>query len=128
MTAEQNSQAQRRDHVQEFRKWLARLPKDELATVIAHRRDTALPIPPDINSLSTRLLLPGSIALALATCDAAKLALVDALYQVGAELARFSSADVARLHSFSRADAVASLRIQALVSHPDVPVDYVLLS
>ena len=127
MTAEQNSQAQRRDHVQEFRKWLARLPKDELATVIAHRRDTALPIPPDINSLSTRLLLPGSIALAFATCDAAELALIEALSQRGAELAGVSSADVAHLLPFAPDEALETLRNKALVFNPDDRGDYVLL-
>src|SRR5690625_4546715 len=131
MSAEQKPQvhrkAQHRDQVQEFRKWLATLSKDDLAAVLHHRRDTAVPIPPDINSLSTRLLLPGSIALALATCDAAELALIEALSQRGAELAGVSSADVAHLLPFAPDEALATLRNKALVFNPGDKDDYVLL-
>src|SRR5690625_127569 len=105
MSAEQKSQvhrkAQHRDQVQEFRKWLATLSKDDLAAVLHHRRDTAVPIPPDINSLSTRMLLPGSIALALATCTAAELAVIEALSQRGAELGPVSLEDITPLLSRS---------------------------
>ena len=123
MSAEQKSQvhrkAQHRDQVQEFRKWLATLSKDDLAAVLHHRRDTAVPIPPDINSLSTRMLLPGSIALALATCTAAELAIIEALSQRGAELSPVSREEITPLLSFAPEESLSALRTKALIFNPN---------
>src|SRR5699024_8364051 len=99
----------------------------DLAAVLHHRRDTAVPIHPDINSLSTRMLLPGSIALALATCTAAELAIIEALSQRGAELSPVSREEITPLLSFALEDALSALRTIALIFIPKGDDSLVLL-
>src|SRR5699024_8469233 len=127
MSAAQKSSPQRRDQVKEFKNWLATLSKSDLDAVLSHRRDTAIPIPPDINALATRMLLPGSIALALSRCTAAELAIIEALSRTGAELQPVAVADIAPLLPLAPQPALASLRSKALSFNAGAPDSYSLL-
>ena len=127
MSAAQKSSPQRRDQVKEFKNWLATLSKSDLDAVLSHRRDTAIPIPPDINALATRMLLPGSIALALSRCTAAELAIIEALSRTGAELQPVAVADIAPLLPFAPEPALESLRSKALIFNAGTPDSYSLL-
>lgn len=96
----------------DFRRWLASLQDTELETIIAQRPDTALPLPPGIASLATRLLLRASIARALTTCTAAELAALEALAVAGAELTPVAMDD---LPEHATKGAVQALADKALV-------------
>ena len=104
-----------RDQVKEFRKWLATLEKQDLEALLSNRHDTAIPVPPDISALATRMLLPGSIAMALASCTAAELAVIEALSGHGAELAPVTADDFAKVLDFDPRDQLSSLRSKALI-------------
>lgn len=119
MSAAQKSSTKPRDQVHEFGNWLATLDKPDLEAVLSNRPDTAIPVPPDINALATRMLLPGSIAMALAGCTAAELAVIEALSRKGAELDPVKLSEIAPLLPFTPGDTIASLRSKALVF--DVP-------
>lgn len=79
---------------QSFRLWLNGLGDEELATVLRHRPDVTLPPPPNLASLATRLLLHGSIALALQSCNAQQLKALEDLARAGGELKPVSPAEV----------------------------------
>ncbi|MDO5508790.1 MAG: helicase-associated domain-containing protein [Corynebacterium casei] len=115
MSAAQKSSTKPRDQVHEFRNWLATLDKPDLEAVLSNRPDTAIPVPPDINALATRMLLPGSIAMALAGCTAAELAVIEALSRKGAELEPVKASEIAPLLPFAPKEAIGSLRSKALI-------------
>ncbi|WP_313548147.1 helicase-associated domain-containing protein [Corynebacterium sp.] len=115
MSAAQKSSTKPRDQVHEFRNWLATLDKPDLEAVLSNRPDTAIPVPPDINALATRMLLPGSIAMALAGCTAAELAVIEALSRKGAELEPVKASEIAPLLPFAPKEAIGSLRSRALI-------------
>lgn len=115
MSAAQKSSTKPRDQVHEFRNWLATLDKPDLEAVLSNRPDTAIPVPPDINALATRMLLPGSIAMALAGCTAAELAVIEALSRKGAELEPVKASEISPLLPFAPKEAIGSLRSKALI-------------
>lgn len=115
MSAAQKSSTKPRDQVHEFRNWLATLDKPDLEAVLSNRPDTAIPVPPDINALATRMLLPGSIAMALAGCTAAELAVIEALSRKGAELEPVTVSSITHMLRFAPKEAIASLRAKALI-------------
>src|SRR5699024_3805229 len=77
--------------------------------------------------LATRMLLPGSIALALSRCTAAELAIIEALSRTGAELQPVAVADIAPLLPFAPEPALESLRSKALIFNAGAPDSYSLL-
>lgn len=113
MSAAQKSSTKPRDQVHAFRNWLATLDKPDLEAVLSNRPDTAIPVPPDINALATRMLLPGSIAMALAGCTAAELAVIEALSRKGAELEPVTVSSITHMLRFAPKEAIASLRAKA---------------
>ncbi|MFH0412287.1 helicase-associated domain-containing protein [Corynebacterium sp. L4756] len=115
MSAAQNSPKHGTTLAQDFRNWLATLPKEDLHAVLSNRLDTAVPVPPDITALSTRMMLPGSLARALATCTAAELAVIETLAQLGAEMAPVSDDALAQAMPFAPADASLALSRKALI-------------
>ncbi|MEY8579223.1 helicase-associated domain-containing protein [Corynebacteriaceae bacterium 6-324] len=115
MSAAQKSSTKPRDQLHEFRNWLATLDKPDLEAVLSNRPDTAIPVPPDINALATRMLLPGSIAMALAGCTAAELAVIEALSRKGAELETVKASEIAPLLPFAPKEAIRSLRSKAVI-------------
>lgn len=115
MSAAQKSSTKPRDQVHAFRNWLATLDKPDLEAVLSNRPDTAIPVPPDINALATRMLLPGSIAMALAGCTAAELAVIEALSRKGAELEPVTVSSITHMLRFAPKEAIASLRAKALI-------------
>lgn len=78
-----------------FRAWLAALPEDRLRSILRHRPDATVPLPPGIAPLATRLQLRASIGRALGTCNAAELAAIEKAANAGAEFTPVKSADVA---------------------------------
>ena len=115
MSAAQKSSTKPRDQLHEFRNWLDTLDKPDLEAVLSNRPDTAIPVPPDINALATRMLLPGSIAMALAGCTAAELAVIEALSRKGAELEPVKASEIAPLLPFAPKEAIGALRSKALI-------------
>ncbi|WP_448856288.1 helicase-associated domain-containing protein [Corynebacterium camporealensis] len=73
-------------HRPHFRTWLSQHSDEELETLLRHRPDAAVPPPPGIAPLSTRLLLRNSISRALARCNAAQLAALRDIAERGGEL------------------------------------------
>jgi len=68
-----------------FIDWLAARSDSELETILRHRPDTALPLPPSFRSLAARLHVRESISRALAKLTATQLATVEAAVGCGAE-------------------------------------------
>lgn len=77
-----------------YRRWLASLDDDHLATLLRSRPDTVLPPPPGITPLSGRLQLRASVARALRRLSALELATMEAAADLGAELAPVTRSDV----------------------------------
>ncbi|KQB86055.1 helicase-associated domain-containing protein [Corynebacterium lowii] len=68
-----------------YQSWLRELSPERLATLLRLRPDTALPIPPTLASLATRLRIRSSVAQALRRLNAADLAVAEAAAGLGAE-------------------------------------------
>ncbi|WP_165242053.1 helicase-associated domain-containing protein [Corynebacterium lizhenjunii] len=70
----------------DFRDWLEKRSDAELCTILQHRPDVVMPLPPSFAPLATRLTLRASVTAALATCTAGQLLVLEHLAQAGAEL------------------------------------------
>ena len=92
---------------------LNQLDDDALRTLITARPDAFFPAPPQMNSLATRLALPGSITRALKRLTAPDLGFLERLADAGAEFEPF---DATREAKEGKLD---NLRTLALVFGPD---------
>ncbi|AQQ14653.1 hypothetical protein CGLAU_03365 [Corynebacterium glaucum] len=103
-----------------FTQALTELSEEELKLLIDARPDAFFPTPPSLGSLATRLSLPGSVALALRSLNAADLRALERLADAGAEL------DPVDASLGERPDALPGnltrLRERALVYGPDTAV------
>lgn len=96
-----------------FARSLTQLDDAALRALISARPDAFFPTPPQINSLATRLTLPGSTARALRRLTAPDLAILEQLADAGAEFDPYdATAD-------AEAGKLSNLRSLALVFGPD---------
>lgn len=70
----------------DFRTWLNELDADALKKLLTLRPDTAHPLPPSMSALAARLLLPGSMHLAVRNQDALGLAVLQACFAGGGNI------------------------------------------
>lgn len=70
----------------DFRTSLAQMSDQELAALLRARPDTSFPLPPGVNSLAARLVLPGSLSRAVRRLTALEIAALEAAGDLGAEL------------------------------------------
>lgn len=98
-----------------FAQALAQLHEAGLRTLIGTRPDAFYPTPASTASLATRLSLPGSVAHALRTLNAADLRTLERLSDLGAELEPVAIADL----DTSSFPGIERLRERALVYGPD---------
>lgn len=96
-----------------FSRSLTQLDDDALRALISSRPDAFFPAPPQMNSLATRLALPGSITRALRRLTAPDLALLERLADAGAEFQPFDASAEAE------AGELDNLRALALVYGQD---------
>lgn len=68
-----------------YHSWLQARPPQQLAALLRLRPDTALPVPPTVASLATRLRIRSSVTRALRRLTAAELAAAEAASLLGAE-------------------------------------------
>ncbi|SDS34246.1 helicase-associated domain-containing protein [Corynebacterium timonense] len=96
---------------------LAALSDHELRTLIRARPDATFPTPPSLAALASRLALPASLARAIRTLNAADIAVLETLADLGAELEPVDPAALAgQAEKGVDVDAsVAKLRTRALV-------------
>lgn len=98
-----------------YQSWLHRRTPDQLAALLRLRPDTALPIPPTVGSLATRLRIRSSVARALRGLSAAELAVAEAAADAGAEFRPVARREVTeRVPQLPAEEALAALdRLEA---------------
>ncbi|PKF69476.1 DNA-binding protein, partial [Corynebacterium mastitidis] len=98
-----------------YQSWLHRRTPDQLAALLRLRPDTALPVPPTVGSLATRLRIRSSVARALRGLSAAELAVAEAAADAGAEFRPVARREVAeRVPQLPAEEALAALdRLEA---------------
>ncbi|MGV0360431.1 helicase-associated domain-containing protein [Corynebacterium mastitidis] len=98
-----------------YQSWLYRRTPDQLAALLHLRPDTALPVPPTVGSLATRLRIRSSVARALRELSAAELAVAEAAADAGAEFRPVARREVAeRVPQLPAEEALAALdRLEA---------------
>ncbi|EPD71075.1 hypothetical protein HMPREF1219_00011 [Corynebacterium pyruviciproducens ATCC BAA-1742] len=111
-----------------FVDWLAARSDSELATILRHRPDTALPLPPSFRSLAARLHVRESVSRALSHLTATELATLEAAVECRAEFNPCAYPDVvekfheslgsgAREEESSRIDAAITRALDTLLSY-----------
>ncbi|SES33059.1 helicase-associated domain-containing protein [Corynebacterium cystitidis] len=102
----------------DFRTSIAQMSDDELAELLRARPDTSFPLPPGVNSLTARLVLPGSISRAVRTLTALEIAVLEVAGDLGAELEPVdieAIVDRVPVNSALAEEAVARLRAAGLM-------------
>ncbi|WP_115685099.1 helicase-associated domain-containing protein [Corynebacterium senegalense] len=97
---------------------LAAMSDEELRRLIDARPDATFPTPPSLASLATRLSLPASVARAVRRLNAAEIAVLETLGDLGAELEPVPADRLADL-PLDVAAGVEKLRAAALIFGPD---------
>lgn len=103
---------------------LSAMSDEELRTLVDARPDAFTPTPPSFAALATRLTLPGSVARALRQLNAAELAALEALVDLGAELGSVHTGELRGL-PLDVEGAVAKLRAMGLLVGPSDAVHVV---
>ncbi|SNR56403.1 Helicase conserved C-terminal domain-containing protein [Haloechinothrix alba] len=105
--------------------WLRSVSDDELARMLAARRDLATPPPADTNVLATRAGTAGSVARACEDLDTFTLAVLEALLVLDADAGPVTAEAVDELAGASTRRALTRLRRMALVWGDDSAVSTV---
>ncbi|WP_237559258.1 hypothetical protein [Corynebacterium pilosum] len=102
----------------DFRTSLAQMGDQELAALLRARPDTSFPLPPGVNSLAARLVLPGSLSRAVRRLTALEIAALEAAGDLGAELEPVAVKEIVNALPVDEAlahESVSALRTGGLV-------------